>query len=30
VQSDRISVTPLHLDFTDDETRETLAATLGE
>jgi 5'-nucleotidase len=30
VQSGRISVTPLQLDFTDEGARETLAATLGE
>ena len=30
VQSDRISVTPLHLDFTDGTTRDTLARALGE
>lgn len=30
VQSSRISVTPLHLDFTDQEAREKLAAALGE
>lgn len=30
VQSGRISVTPLHLDFTDAETRARLAAKLGE
>jgi 5'-nucleotidase len=29
VHSGRISVTPLHLDFTDDEAREALAASLG-
>ena len=30
VQSGRISVTPLQLDFTDEETRAKLAAALGE
>jgi 5'-nucleotidase len=30
VQSGRISVTPLHLDFTDVDTRARLAAKLGE
>ena len=30
VQSGRISVTPLQLDFTDEEALETLAAALGE
>jgi 5'-nucleotidase len=30
VQSGRISVTPLQLDFTDQETREKLATALGE
>ena len=30
VQSGRISVTPLQLDFTDEGARETLAAALGE
>lgn len=30
VQAGRISVTPLHLDFTDHETRQKLGAALGE
>src|SRR5262245_14905644 len=30
VKSGRISVTPLHLDFTDEEALQTLAAALGE
>ena len=30
VQSGRISVTPLQLDFTDEETRVKLATALGE